>query len=494
MYTHALIRQYASIMPQAVSVWCRDLGHETFYSTYYGQADPKSLLPEDLDVVFISSYTRASPLAYALAKLYRRENTLTVIGGPHAKAFPDDCLRFFDVVVRQCDRILIEEILRDLPHGEILSSGRPLVDLPSVEERLPELEVSVLWKGRTYPATTIPLLASVGCPYSCNFCIDWDNPYAVLPLDRLEEDFCFISRRFPAAKVGFHDPNFAVKFDQLMDVLERIPPGSRNPYLMESSLSILRQSRLQRLRETNCWYVAPGVESWTDYSNKSGVSTKAKGRRKVEQVVAHFELIRQYVPGIQANFIFGIDVDEGDEPIELTKEFMRRAPFVWPVTNIPVPFGGTPLYDQYLEEDRVLRAMPFAFYYAPYLVTTLKHYSAPEYYERLVDLFSFRTSPRMLLKHVGAASRFPFRVGTVLHQIYERGMLNEFRNILQLLRTNQEFRSFHEHESDQLPAFYNERYEGLLGRYADLISAEDRKPVLLPSRTTRPSPAPLPLT
>ena len=100
----------------------------------------------------------------------------------------------------------------------------------------------------------------------------------------------------------------------------------------------------------------------------------------------------------------------------------------------------------------------------------------------------------MLLKHVGAASGFPFRVGTVLHQIYERGMLNEFRNILQLLRTNQEFRSFHEHESDQLPAFYNERYEGLLGRYADLISAEDRKPVLLPSRTTRPSPAPLPLT
>ena len=264
MYTHALIRQYASIMPQAVSVWCRDLGHETFYSTYYGQADPKSLLPEDLDVVFISSYTRASPLAYALAKLHRRENMLTVIGGPHAKAFPDDCLRFFDVVVRQCDRILIEEILRDLPHGEILSSGRPLVDLPSVEERLPELEVSVLWKGRTYPATTIPLLASVGCPYSCNFCIDWDNPYAVLPLDRLEEDFRFISRRFPAAKVGFHDPNFAVKFDQLMDVLERIPPGSRNPYLMESSLSILRQSRLQRLRETNCWYVAPGVESWTD--------------------------------------------------------------------------------------------------------------------------------------------------------------------------------------------------------------------------------------
>jgi len=39
---------------------------------------------------------------------------------------------------------------------------------------------------------------------------------------------------------------------------------------MESSLSILKQSRLGRLKSTNCVYCAPGVESWADYSNKSG--------------------------------------------------------------------------------------------------------------------------------------------------------------------------------------------------------------------------------
>jgi hypothetical protein len=56
----------ASIMPQAVSVWCRDLGHEVFYATFYGQGNPKRLLPSDLDLVFISCHTQASPLAYAL--------------------------------------------------------------------------------------------------------------------------------------------------------------------------------------------------------------------------------------------------------------------------------------------------------------------------------------------------------------------------------------------------------------------------------------------
>ena len=71
----------ASITPQAVAVWCRQLGHHVSYATYYGQRDPKRLLPGDLDMVFIATYTQASALAYALSKLYRREKTVTVIGG-----------------------------------------------------------------------------------------------------------------------------------------------------------------------------------------------------------------------------------------------------------------------------------------------------------------------------------------------------------------------------------------------------------------------------
>jgi hypothetical protein len=98
-YRLLITKQFAGITPQAVSVWCRRLGHETFYATYYGVGRPDRQLPADLDVVFISCYTQVSHLAYALAKLYRRAGVRTVIGGPHAKAFPVDCLRFFDLVV-----------------------------------------------------------------------------------------------------------------------------------------------------------------------------------------------------------------------------------------------------------------------------------------------------------------------------------------------------------------------------------------------------------
>ncbi|MGH9362904.1 MAG: B12-binding domain-containing radical SAM protein, partial [Thermoanaerobaculia bacterium] len=361
-------RQYASITPQAVSVWCRQLGHEVHYATFYGQGRPEELLPDDLDVVFLSTYTQASALAYALGKLYRRRGSLTVLGGPHATAFPTDSLRFFDLVVHDCDKPLVARILRgEFEPGSVVSSGHLLEEVPTVEERMPEIMAAYFDRGRPSWLSNVSLLTSLGCPYRCDFCIDWKNDYTMLPRERLLADLRYVSARLPGIPVSFHDPNFGVKFDEVMDLMEEIPAGRRNPYIMESSLSVLRGSRLARLRDTNCVYVAPGVESWSDYSNKAGVG-RSTGREKLESVVAHFAEMHDYVPGLQANFIFGTDGDQGEEPAALTREFIRRLPFVWPTVNIPVPFGGTPMYDRDLAEGRVLREMPFAFYYMPYMV------------------------------------------------------------------------------------------------------------------------------
>jgi hypothetical protein len=42
----------------------------------------------------------------------RKEGTLTVIGGPHARSFPADCMRFFDWVVLERDKVLIGDLLK----------------------------------------------------------------------------------------------------------------------------------------------------------------------------------------------------------------------------------------------------------------------------------------------------------------------------------------------------------------------------------------------
>jgi hypothetical protein len=477
-YNNLVTKQYASIMPQAVSVWCRDLGHKVFYATYFGNQDPKSLLPKNLDVVFISTYTQASALAYALAKLYRQEKTLTVIGGPHAKQFPEDCLRFFDIVVGDCDKTLIAEILRDKPRGQIISSGRSLQSIPGVEERMPEIRASTFLRGKPFPFTSIPIITSTGCPNSCDFCIDWNNPYTLLPLDQLEADMRFIFKHFPTVMIGLHDPNFAVKYEQVFGVLEMIPNRKRNTYVMETSLSLLRGSRLERLKAMGKFYIIPGIESWNSYSNKVGAVSVISPHDKLDQVIGQLNNIRPYVTGIQANFIFGLDVDAGEEPIELTREFASRVPFVMPNFNIPVPFGNTPLFEKYLNENRLLTTMPFTFYYMPYLVFKLKNYDAVDYYEKLIEIISFISSRNMLLNRLKSSSSL-FSIGyNFVKTLGNRQMIGRLNQILSLLKTDAQFRAFHEHETEVLPEFYHRQYASLLGPYAGLMSREDKKPVL----------------
>ena len=308
-HDYAVVKQYAGIMPQVVSVWCRKLGHDVCYATYYGQKDPLTLLPNDLDVVFLSCFSRGSGLAYALARLLkrRRPRILTILGGPHAKQFPSDALRFFDVVVQDCDEILVREILRDFPRKVVVSTSRRLSDLPSIEERLPEIRIASFWKSRPTPFSFIPILSSTGCPYACDFCVDWNNPYAPLPLERVEQDLLFAARHFPGVRINFYDPNFGVKFDEVMAVIERIPHPRKQWFLTEGSLNSLTEERLKRLKKAGCLCVIPGIESWSAYLKKAGIKGSASAGEKLNEVVDRFNLIHRYIPIIQANLLFGLD-------------------------------------------------------------------------------------------------------------------------------------------------------------------------------------------
>jgi len=203
---------------------------------------------------------------------------------------------------------------------------------------------------------------------------------------------------------------------------------------------------------------------------------RTTGRDKVDRLVEHFTLLHAHVPYLQANFLFGLDVDRGDEPVALTKDFMTRTPFVWPVVNIPYPFGGTPLSSRC--EDRVLAAMPFSFYYSPYLVTTLRHYDPITYYRKLIDIFSHFTAPAMLARRLAATSHPLVRLAHVVRTQVKRARLRAFRRLLDALVSDEGLRAFHEGRSRTLPEFYQREFERMLGRYATLVSRVERTPEL----------------
>lgn len=153
-----------------------------------------------------------------------------------------------------------------------------------------------------------------------------------------------------------------------------------------------------------------------------------------------------------------------------------------PNFNIPVPFGNTPLYEKYRNEDRLLTTMPFTFYYMPYLIFVLKNYDAATFYKKLIDMVSYVSSGKILAKRL-QTSRSLFTAGyTFAKTMGNRQMIMRLQEILNLLNSDRQFRNFHNHETDKLPEFYHRRYDALLGPYATLMSREERTPVLSPKK------------
>ena len=186
----------ASIMPQVVAVWCQQLGHDVRFVCYTGLEDLSQELVADADILFIGAFTRSAQTAYAISNLYRSRGAITVLGGPHARCYPEDAAQYFDYVLGFTDKAIIDDVLRDCtrhrPRGLLLSAKRQPLDLPSVSERWPFIEPTIA-KAPTFKL--VPMIGSMGCPYTCSFCIDSVVDYQPLAFEQIREDLRFVLGR-----------------------------------------------------------------------------------------------------------------------------------------------------------------------------------------------------------------------------------------------------------------------------------------------------------
>ena len=285
LYARVMYANLASIMPQVIAVWCEEEGHDVKFICYTGLENLVEKLPDQVDLVFIGAFTEAGQLAYALSNLFRSKGAVTVLGGPHARCYPEDARQYFDFVVGFTDKKVIRDVLQDCsqhrPLGVWLEAKQQPAILPGVRERWkfiePTLQKAPLIK-------IVPMLGSLGCPYTCSFCIDSVVPYQPLELDVIKEDLRFLLGKFRRPRIGWHDPNFGVQFNNTMDAIEETVPPNSVDFIAESSLSLLSEPHLRRLKQNGFKGILPGIESWYVLGNKSRTG-KLKGIDKVMNVL-----------------------------------------------------------------------------------------------------------------------------------------------------------------------------------------------------------------
>ncbi|HEX5436635.1 MAG TPA: hypothetical protein VFW98_05730 [Gemmatimonadaceae bacterium] len=466
LYARLMNANLASIMPQVVAVWCEQAGHHVRFVCYTGFEDLAREVLVDTDVLFVGAFTQAAHLAYAISNLLRQRGAVTVLGGPHARCYPHDAARYFDYVLSFTDQTVIDDVLRECaPHrplGRHVGAVRQPQTLPSIEERWKFIAPTI---AKAPVLKVVPMIGSLGCPYTCAFCIDSTVPYQPLGFDQIREDLRFLLTKMPHPRVGWHDPNFGVRFDDYMGAIEEAVPPGRIDFFAETSLSLLSEPHLQRLQTNGFKVILPGIESWFTLGNKARTGREV-GMEKVTRVAEHVNMMLRYVPYVQTNFVLGLDTDQGPEPFELTKRFLDLVPGAFPAFSLLSAFGrAAPLN---LELQRAGRVLPFPFHFldaSQAMNVVPKHYAWPDFYDSLLDLeryaFSWPVIMRRLRANRGAIPKWMNVARALSSERY--GRVRHHARVRELLRTDPSARRFFEGESTTLPTFYSDKVRRDLG-------------------------------
>jgi hypothetical protein len=457
LFARIMNANFASIMPQVIGVWCEEEGHNVTYTCYTGREDLIHELPKNSDLIFIGAFTEAAQTAYALSNLLRSRGSITILGGPHARCYPEDALNYFDYVVGFADKDIIHEILQDCsPHrplGIHLTAKSHPLSLPGVRERWKFIEPTL----RKAPLIKlIPMLGSLGCPYTCSFCIDSTIAYQPLDFDVMKEDLKFLLTKFKHPIVGWHDPNFVIRFDDYMNAIEEVIPEDSIDFIAESSLSVLSESHIKRLKRIGVKAMLPGIESWYDLGNKSKTNS-ITGIDKVKLISEQINMILRYIPYVQTNFVLGLDTDKGEEPFELTKKFVDLTPGAFPGYSLLTAFGqAAPLNLEYQELNRVI---PFPFHFLDNNhAMNIKpiNYSWTEFYSHIINLGEHTFSWSSILKRLIATKSLIPRWMNVVRAISDEGFgrIAYNKKILTQLNSDIKFRNYFEQETTMLPQFY----------------------------------------
>ena len=457
MWSRVMNANLASIMPQVIATWCEQEGHDVTLVCYTGFNDLMKEVPQNADIVFIGAFTQAAQMAYALSNCFRANGAITVLGGPHARCYPQDAQKYFDFVLGFTDKKIIRDVLQDCsqhrPMGQYLSANQQPTSLPGVRERWKFIEQTL---QKAPLIKIVPMIGSMGCPYTCSFCIDSVISYQPLEFEVIKEDLQFLLTKFKRPRVGWHDPNFGVRFKDYMETIEEAIPPDSIDFIAETSLALLPETHLKRLKRNGFKALLPGIESWYEMGNKSKAGSK-QGTEKVLKVAEHVNTILRYMPYVQTNFVFGLDSDEGPEPFELTKKFVDLAPAAFPGYSLLSAFGqAAPLNLEYQQAGRVL-PFPFHFLNNNHAMNVKpKNYSWPEFYDHVIDTTAYTFSWRSIANRLRASGSQIPRWLNFTRAISSEGFgrLKYYREVRRLLEEDREFRAYFERETDVLPKFY----------------------------------------
>jgi anaerobic magnesium-protoporphyrin IX monomethyl ester cyclase len=317
------------------------------------------------DIVGVTTSTLTYWPAVEVVKAAKKvlPNALTILGGPHVTALPEQTLiesPEVDIVVRgEGERTMLE--LADLvSKGDLNGLGKVdgitfrkngqinqtkdrafienLDELPHPAYKHFPLD-KYMMAGKNY----LPIITSRGCPFQCTFCLAskmCGTKFRTRSPKKVLEELEWLRDTYDADVFAFYDDTFTIDKKRANDICDEMKARKFDlPWDCRTRVDQVNKEILMKLRNANCQLIHFGVES-----GSQKMLDAVKKRTTVEQNAWAIKLAKEVGISVAISVVVGYP-GETPELLNQTFDFIRQTKpdFVYVCQAIPYP--GTELLD-----------------------------------------------------------------------------------------------------------------------------------------------------
>lgn len=311
----------------------------------------RQLKPE---IVGITATTPMAPWAYRAAKIARGLGALTVMGGKHASALPEDAAKYVDIVVVGEGEKVMLDIICGRKKGKIITVKdyiKNLDDIPPPAWHLFDMEFYLKGRDRAPrshlyffpPRTRVgSLLTSRGCPFNCIFCYNsWrGTPVRYHSAKRIINDVEFLIKEYKVEGIYFMDDNFFFPQKRFIKICEGILRKKFNIlWGCQTRADSVSREILKLAYKSGLRSILFGFES-----GSQRILTMLKGKGPtIEQNCEAIRLCWETGVGPLGSFMVGSPT-ETIEDLEKTLAFVKSHRFDHVGIHITTPYPGAWLW------------------------------------------------------------------------------------------------------------------------------------------------------
>jgi anaerobic magnesium-protoporphyrin IX monomethyl ester cyclase len=306
------------------------------------------------DIIALTAFTNEiKPAAYTAGLIKKKmPNVITVIGGVHVTAIPEQTMRefpSFDIgVVGEGEETFLELCnalkqpepdLTTIP-GLVLRSAngtaRQTIARPRIldQDSIPMPAWDLLPRAEEYYIHTIR-----GCPFNCVFCMNPNGKVArKRSVEKTVDEMEWLIKDFGAKRISFGDELFSVDMHrtaELMDVMIDKKIGERVRWDVQTHVAYINDELLTKMKAANIEKLEMGVETGDELSLKRmGKSTN------LSMILNSFSLARKHKIKTGSFMLLG-QPNETHDSIWRTIRFGIKINPTEPIFGTMVPYPGT---------------------------------------------------------------------------------------------------------------------------------------------------------